>query len=1571
MDGPATRTTILLGREPAGMAAPFFGAAGPVPGLEPLHGPTTGLKPGGEDSPWHGPVPRPDSGQRSAAIADPGAVTIALNTDDHPANSSTTGRVTVGGGVTGTIETSGDRDWFRVDLVAGRTYRISLSGRDTNSGTLRDPYLAIYSPSGQLLAGDDDSGPGWDSELLFVATSTGTFFIQASNSNVTDTGTYRLTVAEQVDDFAGGTATTGQVSIGGTVSGTIDFSGDSDWFAVDLVAGQTYEFRLSGLDGGGGTLPNPYLTLRSGIGGYITEDFLDSGPGRDDRIRFTATTTGRHFLDARATSGSGTYRLTAIQLEDDFSATTATTGRVTLGGSITGNIQYEGDEDWFAVDLVAGQVYEFQLSGVDGGGGTLPNPSLRVRSATGVFITEDYLDSGPGRDDRILFTATTTGRYFLDARSPSGTGTYRLTATQLQDDFSATTATTGRVTAGSSATGNIQYEGDRDWLALDVAAGWVYVISLSGVDGGGGTLPDPELAIYSASGVFITSDQQDSGPGRDDELTYIATSTGRIFVQAFAPSGSTATGSYTVAVRAIQDDFRNDTLTGGRLAVGASISGDVQYNADTDWIAIDLEAGRTYTFDLSGAGGGGGTLVNPQLWLYNGSGSLITWDDDNGPGTDSRITYTAAASGRFYLVAASSITGTGTYRLSAAVEPRAAVDPDGPVSSSTPTDPLFPSQWHLHNPNGGINVVPVWADYTGRGVRIGVLDQGIDDYHRDLDDNLILSRSITAFTRGAGGRPILADDNHGTAVAGVAAAERNGYGGVGVAYNADLVSFYDPLSGTDAAFATAVNNTYLHSIQNVDVLNNSWGYGNFFRLSPSQAFRDNFRVAPFNVPGATLERLVREGRNGLGTVVVQSAGNTDRVGDDTNLHSFQNSRFIVTVAATDINGRIASFSTPGSSILVSAPGVNVVTADRRSTPGYSSSGDSVTANGTSFSAPIVSGVIALMLEANPRLGYRDVQEILALSARQTDTANSSWRTTGATAWNGGGMHYSESYGFGLVDARAAVRLAETWPYQQTRANEATLSGARTGLSLPIPDGNLTGVSDTLSLSGTLLIDRVEIDLDIRHTYIGDLTVTITSPSGTRVSIVNRPGQGDSSFWGSSQDNISFTFGIAAFRGESASGTWTITAMDSENRDVGSLTGWTVRAFGTSGTANDNHVFTDDFARLAGLTPGRRTITDTDGGTDVFNGAALTGAMTVDLGTGTATVAGQSVTVTANAIEQAIGGDGDDLIIAGTADSLLVGARGNDTLRGGVGADTLVGGRGNDTIEGGGGFDTVRVNAFWSTTTLTRDGDAVILAGPDGTDRLVGVERIEFTDRAIILAAPSWQTQVDGLAVTIGGAPATVRQIAIPETIDPVRGALGSRVQIGSSPVSPTLRSGWQLALTADLDGNGRTELFFFGVDRIEGFGATWELDEDGNIVRTQVQAQMRVNGWEAAGAANVNGRRGDEIIWQNSRTGAKAIWTDTNADGVIDAAGLIEGLPDDTRQRIVGVNDMDEDGLSELLLFNDQTGRLSVFELTPQSNGLVSAQQIRDYDTFQAYQAAAPGTPERLFVVQTGLRPLP
>uniref|UniRef100_UPI002B41143D S8 family serine peptidase n=1 Tax=Photorhabdus africana TaxID=3097554 RepID=UPI002B41143D len=93
--------------------------------------------------------------------------------------------------------------------------------------------------------------------------------------------------------------------------------------------------------------------------------------------------------------------------------------------------------------------------------------------------------------------------------------------------------------------------------------------------------------------------------------------------------------------------------------------------------------------------------------------------------------------------------------------------------------------------------------------------------------------------------------------------------------------------------------------------------------------------------------------------------------------------------------------------------------------------DYTSMQGTSFAAPIISGVVALMLEANPNLGYRDVQQILALSARKINDPSTAWSDNSSHSWNGGGMHTSNDYGFGQIDARAAVRLAESWMTQST------------------------------------------------------------------------------------------------------------------------------------------------------------------------------------------------------------------------------------------------------------------------------------------------------------------------------------------------------------------------------------------------------------------------------------------------------------------------------------------------------------------------------------------------------------
>lgn len=277
----------------------------------------------------------------------------------------------------------------------------------------------------------------------------------------------------------------------------------------------------------------------------------------------------------------------------------------------------------------------------------------------------------------------------------------------------------------------------------------------------------------------------------------------------------------------------------------------------------------------------------------------------------------------------------------------------------------------------------------------------------------------------------------------------------------NLVSIYSPFNESVPAFGASVTNAYVDTrTVGADIINNSWGYAPQRPGDVDYAFIDNFATPNFAAASLELYNLAAFGRNVLGTIVVQSAGNSYQLGDDTNLHNFQNSRYIITVAASDYFGQAASYSSPGASILVTAPGgenggaTGIFTTDRAGAAGYSPS-DYIFLTGTSFAAPIVSGVVALMLEANPNLGYRDVQEILAYSARHIGADWSNLEFNGANNWNGGGLHYDTGlrrFGFGLVDATAAVRLAETWGPAHTIANLQELVFTRTP-NKAIPDNN--------------------------------------------------------------------------------------------------------------------------------------------------------------------------------------------------------------------------------------------------------------------------------------------------------------------------------------------------------------------------------------------------------------------------------------------------------------------------------------------------------------------------------------
>ena len=380
-------------------------------------------------------------------------------------------------------------------------------------------------------------------------------------------------------------------------------------------------------------------------------------------------------------------------MPDDYPATTDTTATVTVGGTATSEVETAHDRDWFAVELVAGTTYRFDLEGSKTGAGTLRDPWLRgIHDAQGRLVagTSDD-DGGEGWNARLEFTATETGTYYVAAGGHGGgTGSYRLGVAEarspegreegaqegapVDDGHPADATTTATVEVGGTATGEVEAAHDRDWFAVELEAGVTYRFDLEGSETGAGTLRDPHLrGIHDSEGELIAgTTDDDGGHGWNSRLEFTATETGTHYVAAGA--NASGTGAYALSVSEVERreadpaaDVPADATTAATVEVGGTATGEVEAAHDRDWLAVDLKAGVTYRFDLEGAATEAGTLADPHLHGVHGpSGKPVpgTEDDDGGEGLNARLEFTARETGTHHVVAGAGGSGTGAYTLS-------------------------------------------------------------------------------------------------------------------------------------------------------------------------------------------------------------------------------------------------------------------------------------------------------------------------------------------------------------------------------------------------------------------------------------------------------------------------------------------------------------------------------------------------------------------------------------------------------------------------------------------------------------------------------------------------------------------------------------------------------------------------------------------------------------------------------------------------------------------------------------------------------------------------------------------
>ncbi|XP_069939490.1 furin-like protease 2 isoform X1 [Cherax quadricarinatus] len=486
--------------------------------------------------------------------------------------------------------------------------------------------------------------------------------------------------------------------------------------------------------------------------------------------------------------------------------------------------------------------------------------------------------------------------------------------------------------------------------------------------------------------------------------------------------------------------------------------------------------------------------------------------------------------------------------------------PDTPSrrGSSRFPDPLYAQQWYLsEGAIGGydMNVGPAWArGYTGKGVVISILDDGIQHNHPDIAQNYdplastdINDNDADPFPRDNG------DNRHGTRCAGeVAAVAFNDYCGVGVAYNSSIGGVR-MLDGTvnDAVEARAISLNPDH----IDIFSASWGP------------EDDGKTV--DGPGPLAKRAfingVIRGRHGKGSIFVWASGNGGRHTDNCNCDGYTNSIFTLSISSASQRGFKPWYLEECSSTLATTYSSGTPGLDR-SVATVDMDGNlrpermcTVEHTGTSASAPLAAGLCALALEANPDLTWRDMQHLVVMTSRYEPL-----RQEDGWFINGVGRRVSHKFGYGLMDAGKLVELAEKWTTVPPQHVCQSIKD-RTDQGIPTIMGESVFAEITTDgCAGTSrevrYLEHVQARVSLRFLPRGNINIKLISPSGTSSTLLfERPRDVFS------EKFDDWPFLSVHFWGEKAAGTWRLVVTNAGTREVrhpGVLIQWQLILHGT-------------------------------------------------------------------------------------------------------------------------------------------------------------------------------------------------------------------------------------------------------------------------------------------------------------------------------------------------------------------------------------------------------------------------
>ena len=502
-----------------------------------------------------------------------------------------------------------------------------------------------------------------------------------------------------------------------------------------------------------------------------------------------------------------------------------------------------------------------------------------------------------------------------------------------------------------------------------------------------------------------------------------------------------------------------------------------------------------------------------------------------------------------------------------------------------PQEPLYPQQWYL-NHNGGnllalgahIDVEKAWDVTRGvRSVVVAVVDDSFDLDHpdfqgigkivapRDLKENDFLPL------------PNEKETSHGTACAGIVLAEENGIGITGVAPGCTLMPIrttgYLDDESIEEIFEWAIN-------RGASVISCSWGASAvYFPLSLRQR--------------AVMNRAATEGRDGKGCVILFAAGNANRPingtinergwiknvlrGNTKWLNGFALHPDVITVSAATSMNKKAAYSNWGRNISVCAPSNNalpgmwfqetgfiytqpsirqpvygrgMLTTDQLGTAGYDKSNFTSNFGGTSSATPVVAGVAALILSVNPNLTAKQVKHILEETADKIVDPDPDPQLNlrlGTYDENG----HSQWFGYGKVNAAKAVQATREKIMTSTVVTKQV--GGKNYTNVVIPDGDQRGAKSAISISDSRPIKNIQVTIDLKHEFLGDLEIYLIAPNKRQILLQNR------TLGRQSHLNKTYTVrshpALKQFLSLSAKGRWQLLVIDIAIQDVGSLNSW--------------------------------------------------------------------------------------------------------------------------------------------------------------------------------------------------------------------------------------------------------------------------------------------------------------------------------------------------------------------------------------------------------------------------------